>query len=223
MVARLPAGPFAGLVLANELLDNLPFRLLQRTGAPGWAEVFVDAALAEVLIPVGRATEADADRLAPAATEGSRIPLQEDAGRWVSTALERVESGRVVAFDYCDTTSSMAERPWTDWVRTYRAHGRSGHPLADLGEADVTCEVALDQLPPPSSDRTQADFLVAHGLRDLESDARREWEERAHCGDLRALTARSRAWEARALSDPSGLGGFRALEWEVPDRLGRHG
>ncbi len=232
VVGELPPGPFDGIVLANELLDNLPFRLLQRTGdgfggqdpenrhqfgkGDGWAEVFVDENLAEVLRPA--TTE-----LAPDAAPGARIPVQNQARDWVDAAIARLRRGRVVIVDYADTTISMAHRPWTEWVRTYRGHGRAGHPLDDLGTADITCEVAVDQLPPPARDRSQAEFLRAHGLDDLVDAARHEWQARAHIGDLQALKARSRVTEGAALTDPSGLGAFRVLEWEVPGRLDHHG
>ena len=208
-VAELPREPFVGVVLANELLDNLPFGLLERT-ADGWAEVRVDEALHEVLVP--------AEGPPVDAPVGARIPVQRAARRWVETARGLVRAGRVVVFDYADTTASMARRPWTDWVRTYRGHGRGGHPLTDLGAQDVTCEVAVDQLPPPTSDRSQADFLRSHGLDELVDEARRAWEERAHIGDLQALVARSRVSEGAALTDPSGLGAFRVLEWACPGR-----
>ncbi|MEA2715950.1 MAG: hypothetical protein QOI99_267 [Actinomycetota bacterium] len=230
VVAEMPSGPFEGVVLANELLDNVPFRLLQRTGdtfggrdQSGWAEVFVDGDLAEVLLPLAADVAEAADELAPAAAVGARIPLQEGAGDWVHDAIGRLRRGRVVVVDYADTTPSLASRPWTDWVRTYRGHGRAGHPLADLGSADITCEVAVDQLPPPTADRAQADFLAAHGIDELVADARREWTARAHVGDLQALRSRSRVTEASALTDPGGLGGFRVLEWEVPGSIDRDG
>lgn len=44
--ADLPDGPLDGVVVANELLDNLPCRLLERT-PDRWAEVYVAAALPE--------------------------------------------------------------------------------------------------------------------------------------------------------------------------------
>ena len=215
VVADLPTGPFDGVVLANELLDNLPFRLLRRQGS-GWAEVFIDGDLSEVLRPAPADVAVEADRLAPNAAVQARIPLQQAATRWVATAAARLRRGRVVVVDYADTTMSMASRPWTEWVRTYRGHGRAGHPLHDLGSADITCEMAVDQLPPPTLDRAQADFLREHGIDDLVAVARREWIERAHVGDLQALKARSRVTEAAALTDPAGLGAFRVLEWEVP-------
>jgi SAM-dependent MidA family methyltransferase len=121
-----------------------------------------------------------------------------------------------VVVDYAATTAGLAARPQQEWVRTYRAHARGGGPLDDLGLQDVTCEVAVDQLAlvrHPSSDAAQADWLRAHGIEDLVAAARGTWAERAHLGDLAALTARSRVSEAEALLDPTGLGGFRVLEW----------
>jgi SAM-dependent MidA family methyltransferase len=203
--AALPREPFTGVVLANELLDNLPFGLLERH-AGGWAEVRVGADLAEVLVPAG----ADPGFDAPV---GARVPVQRAAHDWVDDARRLVRRGRVVAMDYADTTPSLARRAWTDWVRTYRGHGRGTHPLADLGHQDITCEVAVDQLPPATANRSQAEFLEVHGLRELVDDARGAWRERAHIGDLQALTARSRVHEAQALTDETGLGAFRVLEW----------
>jgi SAM-dependent MidA family methyltransferase len=165
----------------------------------------VNETLREVLVP--------ADGPSIDAEVGARIPVQQAARTWVETALDLVGAGRVVVFDYADTTASMARRPWTAWVRTYRGHGRGGHPLADLGSQDVTCEVAVDQLPPPTSDRSQAEFLRAHGLDELVDQARHAWQERAHIGDVQAVMARSRVHEAAALTDPAGLGAFRVLEW----------
>jgi len=207
---EMPDAPFVGVVLANELLDNLPFGLLERT-RDGWAEVRVDEHLAEVLVPVDK--EAAEAALAPDAPIGSRIPVQRLAREWVERARSSLRAGRVVVVDYADVTPSLAARAWTEWVRTYRRHGRGVHPLADLGGQDITCEVAVDQLPAADVDRGQAEFLRAFGLDQLAAEARRAWEERAAIGDLQALRARSRVHEAAALADPAGLGSFRVLEW----------
>ncbi|MDQ6797914.1 MAG: SAM-dependent methyltransferase [Actinomycetota bacterium] len=220
---ELPVGPFDGVVIANELLDNLAFGLLQRSAqsTPGerrWDEVRVDEGLREVLVPAAPDLADEADRWAPGATEGARIPLQRAAAAWLRAALTCLRRGRVVVVDYADTTPGMARRPWTEWARTYRAHGRGAGPLADLGDQDVTCDVALDQLAgvrQPIVDRSQADFLVAHGIDALVTEARQTWHGRAAIGDLAALTARSRVTEAAALTDPTGLGAFRVLEWQV--------
>lgn len=214
----LPLVPVTGVVLANELLDNIPFRLLERTDA-GWSEVLVGVegeALVELLVPASPDTAVEAERLAPGTAVGARIPLQHGASTWLRRALEVLERGRVLLVDYADTTSALASRPWTEWLRTYAGHQRGGHPLDAPGEQDVTCEVAVDQLArvrPPDSDRSQAEWLAAHGVDELVQAARDAWHERAHLGDLDAIRQRSRVGEGDALTDPTGLGAFRVLEW----------
>jgi SAM-dependent MidA family methyltransferase len=109
-------------------------------------------------------------------------------------------------------------------VRTYRRHGRGGHPLDGPGTQDVTCEVAVDQLSgvrAPDVVSTQADFLVRHGIDGLAADAAAAWRAGASRGDLEALAARSRVGEAAALVDPHGLGAFTVAEWQVGRRRRR--
>lgn len=212
------------VVLANELLDNLAFDLVERTDA-GWAELRVTvrevagtATVVPVLVP--RLPEATLDllhRLAPAAPVGARVPLHVGALAWLRSALALAgPEGQVVAFDYTSTTAALADRPTEDWLRTYRGHQRGGHPLEHLGDQDVTTEVAVDQLAdlrPPTRVATQADWLRGHGIEELVAEGRRVWEERAAVGDLAAVRARSRITEAEALLDPTGLGGFTVIEW----------
>lgn len=151
-----------------------------------------------------------------AAVAGTRLAVQADAAAWLGDALDLAASGRVVVIDYASTTGEMAARRWTDWVRTYAGHARGGPPLEAPGTQDITCEVAVDQLAtvrPPDLDRSQAEFLTDHGLDDLVADARRRWAETGTRGGLDALAARSTLGEAEALTDPTGLGAFRVLEW----------
>lgn len=206
--AHLPAERFTGLVLANELLDNLPFGLLEKTDR-GWAEVRVAAsgdALVEVLVPCDEGPQVDVP-------PGARVPLQRVARQWVESALSRLHRGRVVAVDYADTTEAFGHRPWTEWVRTYRDHAPGAGALAHPGEQDITCEVAIDQLPPPTHASTQAAFLRANGLEELVAEARLAAADRAGGVTIASLAAASRVSEAAALSDPAGLGGFTVLEW----------
>lgn len=222
-LAELPTIDLTGVVLANELLDNLPTRLLVRT-ADSWSEVrvtFDGAALAEVLVPVDEAVAEWASAAAPTAGVGARLPLQEAASRWLREVLGRLRHGRLIVIDYMGETGALAERPWDEWLRTYRAHDRGSVPLAAPGHQDLTVEVCVDQLAavrPPDADATQADWLRSHGVEALVEEGRRVWEERAAVGDLAAVAGRSRVREAEALSDPSGLGAFRVLEWWVDRR-----
>ena len=209
---EMPAAQFDGVVIANELLDNLPIRLLERT-AEGWGEVLVgvgeDGSFCEHLVPCSAQFDFEAE-------PGQRVPLQDEACRWVQDALGLLRSGRLVVFDYADETASMATRELQSWLRTYRSHGTGSSPLTAAGEQDITCEVALDQLRAvrqPTVERSQREFLTEHGIERLVEEGRRIWTERAGIGDLAAVKARSRIGEAEALMDPAGLGAFTTLEW----------
>lgn len=215
--ADLPDGPITGVVLGNELLDNLPCRLARRRGS-AWVEVAVELGPAGELVegerPLG---EADSDRcesLAPDARPGATIPLQDRAAVLVADVLARISRGRLVLFDYGSTTAEISRRPLVEWLRTYRSHQRGVPPLKAVGQQDITVEVALDQLPGGPVVTGQREWLEANGIEGLVQEARRQWRERAGVGDLRAMRARSVPVEAVALCDPDGLGAFRVVEWQ---------
>ncbi len=212
---RMPDEPFDGAIIANELLDNLPFRLA--VFDDGWREAFVTQ------LPDGRIVEQLSSPFEPAPTVlpveaalGARAPLQDQAAAWVEQARSLLRSGSLVVVDYCTpTTATLAERPWREWLRTYRGHDRGGHYLADPGAQDITTEVAIDQLPEPDAVRSQRQWLQLHGIDELVEEGRRAWDELSGAPDLAALTMRSRISEAEALLDPDGLGGFSVLEWRA--------
>jgi SAM-dependent MidA family methyltransferase len=220
---RLP--PRSHVVVANELLDNLPFRLAACTGradvagAAASSSPAVPAAWREVLVgPSGEEPGAELrDERLPrfVSSPDARVPLQHAARDWLAEARRRAE--RVVVVDYGAATRQLAERPWRGWVRTYRRHERGGHPLDDPGEQDVTCDVAFDQLPAPDWHATQAGALRTWGIDALVEEGRRAWAEGAARGDLAALAGRSRVREAEALTDPHGLGAFHVLHWSGVD------
>lgn len=226
ILAELPSQPFTGMIVANELLDNLAFDLLEWRDRVWW-EVRVGEAQGgpvEVLVIAPEDTTDEATRLVPKPVDGGRIALQRAARRWLSSALGLVRRGRVVCVDYCaPTTASLASRPQHEWLRTYRAQGRGADPLHNPGGQDITCEVVIDQLErvsPPDFDRAQADWLTVNGVDELVAAARRIWDAGASRPDLAALAARSRVTEAAALRDPAGFGSFRVLEWARPSGRG---
>ncbi len=209
---ELPDRPRSGVVVANELLDNLPFRLAVFDG--GWREVAVslgrDSGIVESLL----APDPAWDWLPARAPHGARLPIQDHAAAWVPAALRVLRQGSVIAFDYCTrATAELAGRPWREWLRTYRAQGRGEHYLSNPGGQDITAQVCVDQLPPPATIESQIEFLRRWGIEDLVEDGRRAWSGAAARPDLSALTMRSRAREAEALLDPQGLGGFCVVSW----------
>ncbi|WP_419910016.1 SAM-dependent methyltransferase [Candidatus Poriferisodalis sp.] len=212
----LPAGQLVGVVLANELLDNLPFRLLARSET-GWQEVHVppDGAV-EVLRDAPADAAAMAETMAPDAAPGARVPLQLKAAVWVRRGLRLLEHGRLLTFDYgVRRTFELAQRPQSEWLRTYRSQRRGHDPLDAPGSADITCDVAFDQMPPGATLSTQAEWLAAAGIDSMTADARALWKRKRSKPTAEALAARTLLDAAVALTDPDGMGAFWAAEWRV--------
>ena len=207
-LSSFPEESITGVVIANELLDNLPFRLCLGDGEK-WREILITEEFKEI---TGNEVELPAS-LTP--FTGAKIPIQTKASDWVQDALGIVDQGAVLVFDYCSTTSQMASEPQSRWLRTYKGHEKGTHPTANPGSQDITVNVALDQLPVGFSANSQAEFLTSYGIEELVKEGRRIWEKQAHLGGLEAVKARSRITEAEALLDPNGLGGFTTLEWLI--------
>lgn len=214
--ATLPHQPFDGVIVANELLDNLPIRLAVYDD--GWREAYV------VADADGSYTETLSGRFDPLpaalpahARHGSRAPLHDDAVAWLEQARSLVRRGSVVVFDYVrPITAECAMLPWREWLRTYRGHERGGHYLQAPGSQDITSDVALDQFPEPDAVRTQAQFLRRYGIDELVAEAKRALAAGTAGPGLDGLRLRSRISEADALLDPTGLGAFTVAEWRAP-------
>ena len=212
----LPSEAFGGVILANELLDNLPFRLAVFDGA--WREALVDLDRAgdrfvEVLSPP---LDPMPTVLPANATLGARAPIIDRAVRFVDDARALVRSGSVLVVDYgVPRTGELAMRAWREWLRTYRSNERGDHYLVGPGSQDITIDIPFDQLPEPDAVRSQSQFLQRWGIDDLVAEGVRVWTEHAARPGLDAMRMRSRVSESEALLDPAGLGGFTVAEWRA--------
>lgn len=201
-----------GVVIANELLDNLPFRLAVFDG--GWREVMVSLGRGSDFEEHAVAADPAWEWLPTFATHGARVPIQDRAATWVAAARRSLREGSVIVFDYCTpSTATLAGQPWRDWLRTYRGHDRGQHYLREAGSQDITAQVCLDQLPPPLAIESQSDFLRRWGIDELVDSGKRAWAAAAAQPDVAAMTMRSRPREAEALLDPFGLGTFSVASW----------
>jgi SAM-dependent MidA family methyltransferase len=211
--STFPSAVFDGVVIANELLDNLPFRLAVFDG--GWREAFVDVSVDGRLVEVLSEPFDPVPAFLPStAPFGARAPLIDRAAALVDDARQVVRAGSVIVFDYgTPITAMLAGRPYRDWLRTYRANERGEHYLSAVGDQDITIEVPLDQLAEPDAVRSQAQFLQLWGIDDLVAEGKRIWDEQSARPGLEAMKMRSRVSEAEALLDPAGLGGFLVAEW----------
>ncbi len=194
---ELPAiGATNVLVIANELLDNLPFGI-----ADGDSEIRVGLdgdRLVEVRV---RSTEPPAH---------GRVPIPRGMRAWFDELDALVHHGIVVLVDYM--TDDVELR-----LRTYVGHERGADPLLHPGECDITADVVVPQLRAAAhgfevvEDKSQAAWLRELGIEELADEGARTWREGAHRGDLAALAGRSHVHEASVLTDPAGLGAHRVV------------
>ena len=218
-LAELPALEIeAGVVVANELLDNLPFRIVERTG-DAWTEVRVGlghTGFVEVAVPASSEVVTTADEVVAgvAVPTGARLPVPTATADWLAECGRALRRGFLVVIDYAATAASLVTLRQDEWLRTFREHQRGETPLAAPGSQDITYTMPVEHLVTHArrsgfrlvDHSRQADWLGVLGIDELVDDARGVWRERAAVGDLDALAARSRVSEAAALTDPSGLG-----------------
>jgi SAM-dependent MidA family methyltransferase len=210
-----------GVLIANELVDNLPMALAQRVddewrerwvGIDGDGLAFVDAA------PRVEVLEWLSDSVGEV-PDGGWVEVQLAARDWLLDALRRLDAGSVVLFDYGDTAENLLPRRQDGTLRTYRAHHLGPHPLDEPGETDITADVnftaLMDAADGAGADVVlwrQDDFLVDLGLGDRLSELRHLELEAARSGnDMERLRLRTLKTEAETLLHPRGLGDFRVL------------
>ncbi len=214
--------PLTGVVLANELLDNLAFRVVERA-ADGWLEVRVAVDgddFVETLVPASEELAIEAELVAAgAARVGARLPVPTGIPTWLHACANVLRRGILAVVDYAAAGAELVDRGEDGWLRTYRDHDRGVGPLVAPGEQDVTVDVPTEYLVHAAgragfrlvAETSQAGWLAGLGIEDLVAEAREQWDARAHVGDLEALRHRSRVTEAAALVDPSGLGAHRVF------------
>jgi SAM-dependent MidA family methyltransferase len=215
-VEQFPDRTIQGVVLANELLDNLPFKLFVFDGE--WMEAFVGLGdggkFVEVLRHVGEVPEV----LPKTAPLGSRAPIQTAASQWLLNVSQKLSRGRVLVFDYCsEFTSEIAITPWREWLRTYKEHERGLHYLFNPGSQDITTQVMIDQLTkevPELSVTSQTDWLKKWGIDELILEGIQYWQAHRFAPDVVAIKMLSRANEGLTIKRQPGLGAFQVFEFD---------
>lgn len=213
--------PFSGVILANELLDNLPMRLAARSGV-GWVERWIGLdgdALVLVAAPARDDTVAWLDAYAGALPQGGVVEVQLEAAAWLHRAIDLLESGTIIVIDYGATAEELVPRRAIGTLRTYRAHHLGPDPLLEPGATDITADVNFTALVDVAERASatavlhrQDDFLALHGLRETIAELRTlEFELAGGEDALARLKVRSEVKDAETLLHPRGLGDFRVL------------
>lgn len=214
---RLPEEPMRGVLLANEVLDALPFeRIVVRDGSVQALGVSLDGSGAFV------ASERNADAmlasqarrwlesLPHALPHGYVTELSPRMPAWIRSASECLELGVALLFDYGLPAAQLYHPQRTQGtLRCHVRHTAHDDPFVNVGLQDITAWVDFTAVAQAAVNEgldmlgftTQAAFLLGTGIESLVADPD---------ADLRTRVARS--GEAQRLLLPGQMGeAFKAI------------
>jgi SAM-dependent MidA family methyltransferase len=220
-VADRPAR--AGVVLANELLDNLPFHRVRGTRT-GMVELRVgieaDDAGGGGLTLIEAPPTQDVLSLAPRLAPGQEAAIAPGALAFIDDAAALLDRGYILLFDYA------ADEDGSSQVHGYRRHRVEADVLRAPGTRDITAGVDFAALGRHARRRglavwgpiTQREALTNLGLADWDRELRARQSlalnEGRGADATRIYSARN---DARLLVDPAGLGRFDVVCLAVGD------
>jgi SAM-dependent MidA family methyltransferase len=220
---RWPQRPIAGVVLANEVLDAVPFHRVRRDAA-GFAELYVTLADGRLAWQAGPpSSEAVAQALAELETDlGEALPvgvqteIAPERDAWVRSIADVLGRGLALVVDYGFPRREYYHPQRADGTLLCHYRQRAhGDPLALPGLQDVTAHVDFTAAARAAAGAglrvagfvSQADFLLAMGVLDEVAAAASEWEQVTRAGELRRLTLPGQMGEAfKVLGLTRGLG-----------------
>jgi SAM-dependent MidA family methyltransferase len=219
--------PVAGLLVANEWLDNVPVEVVEQAeDGPRIVEVddVGEERLGERLSGPDLAW---LDEWWPGLEETDRaeVGLPRDVA-WAG-AISRVQAGLAVAVDYAHGREERAAGAYCTGTLTGYREGRSVLPVPD-GSCDITAHVALDSCAAAGEAAgARATVLCSQrtALRALGVDATPPPADEARADPTAYLRRLNEAGERAELLARGGLGDFgwlaQAVAIPIPDGLGR--
>jgi NADH dehydrogenase [ubiquinone] 1 alpha subcomplex assembly factor 7 len=192
----------SGCVIANELLDNIPFHLMNESG-----EIKVGLDGDRLILVHDPPVEANLDLTSARAVSPETMAL-------IDSLARVLEVGYAFFFDY-GFTGEESHEP----IRGYQSHRLVG-VLEDPGSHDVTGPVDFDSVAARARSKglqtwgpvTQRDVLMALGYRALLDRMRKEQFELERGNEwAQAVKYFGDRGEAAMLVDPAGLGGLKVL------------
>ena len=201
-----------GVVLANELLDALPFHRLVYSGGEfrelrvgfeqGW---FVDEPS-----PVSHELRAELPS-GLSLGDGQRVELSPAVSKWIADSAANLERGFLLLIDYGYERPELYDtaRFPSGTLKTYRHHEVSDNPYLHIGRQDITAHVdfslAIDAATSAGlrleGVTTQAEFVAGLGLDEILMEIQRTATDANVYQDARTA--------AMELLNPGGLGRFR--------------
>ena len=113
-LSDFPAVRSPGVIVANELLDNLPFRSRRaRQERGGWRSAWGTSAdgFVEVMVPAEPELAAEAELVAAGAVpDGGRLPVPTGLPQWLRHGAALLSHGVLVVIDYIATSAELVAR-----------------------------------------------------------------------------------------------------------------
>lgn len=167
---------FTGAIIANEVLDSVPFRLLRRQGGR-WNEL-------GVILDGKRLTFAarpmiddnDAANLPPDLPDGYQTEIAPEAESLVRQTAALLKRGAAVFLDYGFGAAEYYHRQRTGGtMMCHYRHRADDNPLEMPGEKDITAHINFSAMAAAAIDggatllgyASQAGFLVGCGITDI--------------------------------------------------------
>ena len=206
-----------GIVVANELLDALPFHRL-RVSDGVLRELHVDFQDGWFVEAAGPVSEVARSAIPPdlELTEGQTIEVSPEIVRWIRKTAGRIERGFVILVDYGYERPKIHDRERFPHgtLKTYREHQVGEDPFLHIGDQDITAHLDFTAIISWAEEaglklegRTSlAEFCSGLGLDRLLM----EMQGAMNPDDY--VAARS---AAMALLDPGGLGRFNVAIFSV--------
>jgi SAM-dependent MidA family methyltransferase len=203
-----------GCLLANEVLDNVPFHRVRGTDH-GLRELLVDAdGSGRFVLVEGPPSSEIVARLAPGdLAPGEEAVVSPGALTFLDQAADLLKRGYLWLVDYSSAPSEAQ-------VHGYRGHRVKEDVLADPGSGDITAGVDFQALARHARGRglrvwgpaAQRDVLLALGFREFDERAQaRQVEAIAARRGVEALRIYSNRNRANLLLGRTGLGAFYVL------------
>jgi SAM-dependent MidA family methyltransferase len=211
-----------GCLIANELLDNLPFHRIRGTER-GIVELFVSDRGDGFALTEGPASDPRIEQQAIALARGEEAVVNLQALDLLEQAARRFQRGYLWLCDYgwtSDAPNETAAAAHLDFVHGYRGHRFEEDVLTEPGSRDITAGVDFGALARRAQDlglhvwgpTSQRDALLSLGYREWDEQARnnqvRATADRDGLAAMRTYSERNRAAQ---LVDPMGLGSFLVL------------
>ncbi len=192
---RLPSEAASGVVLANEVLDALPFhRFIVRDGVPRSLGVTLEG---DSFIWQVQERETEEIPVLPHPLPNGYISeVCRRVAPWIAGVSESLERGAFLLFDYGLPRAHYYHPQRSDGtLRCYFKHRAHDDPFINIGVQDITAwvdftrvaEAALDANLDVAGFATQAAFLLGTGIEALTAEAADLTEHARLAGEARRL------------------------------------